>query len=487
MTIKDITEWEVLTPDGWSDFSAIKQTNHDFVVKLTLSNGYELISSLSHRLLLKNNEFIEACSLNIGDVLYGDVLVNDIEIINEEHVLFDLLNVNLKSRYITNEVISHNCAHVMGMENLWTGLYPTLSTSGGKCILLSTPNGVGGLFHKVYTDAEAGLNDFNPICLPWEVHPEHDESWYLEQARQLGSRKRVNQELHCEFLSSGDTFLTIEDIEWVEKSITQPVEKWADDKSLWIWKYPMPEHRYLISADVARGDSADFSAFHVIDMTQSEIVAEYKGRKPPDQFADLLAETGIRYNKALLVPESNTFGYAVLMKLRDIGYPRVYKMNSKAVYIVEYSPISDDIGQMGFSTQGSNKIKILSKLEETIRNKLVKIYSSRLYEELKTFIWKGNKASALPGYNDDLVMSLAIGLWLFDVAEGHCNQDAILAKNIFDSMSVSSQKMESVGGPEIINPYHNQMKNHVPIMFGDDERIKKDPRFNYGDYSWVLK
>ena len=42
-------------------------------------------------------------------------------------------------------LVIDEAAHVDGLDELWTGLYPTLST-GGRCIALSTPNGVGNWF-----------------------------------------------------------------------------------------------------------------------------------------------------------------------------------------------------------------------------------------------------------------------------------------------------------------------------------------------------
>lgn len=33
-----------------------------------------------------------------------------------------------------------------------------------------------------------------------------------------------------------------------------------------------------------------------------------------------------------------------------------------------------------------------------------------------TFIWNNGRAEAMRGYNDDLVMALAIGLWVRDTA-----------------------------------------------------------------------
>ena len=39
-----------------------------------------------------------------------------------------------------------------------------------------------------------------------------------------------------------------------------------------------------------------------------------------------------------------------------------------------------------------------------------------LLEEMKTFIWKYGRAEAQQGYNDDLVMSFGIGLYVRDTA-----------------------------------------------------------------------
>ena len=44
-------------------------------------------------------------------------------------------------------LVIDEAAHVDGLKELWTGLYPTLST-GGRCIALSTPNGVGNWFSQ---------------------------------------------------------------------------------------------------------------------------------------------------------------------------------------------------------------------------------------------------------------------------------------------------------------------------------------------------
>ena len=55
-------------------------------------------------------------------------------------------------------------------------------------------------------------------------------------------------------------------------------------------------------------------------------------------------------------------------------------------------------------------------MEEFIRNNLIKIYSSRLLSEMRTFIWNNGRAEAMRSYNDDLIMSVAMGCWVRDTA-----------------------------------------------------------------------
>ena len=94
-------------------------------------------------------------------------------------------------------LVIDEAAHVEGLDELWTGLYPTLST-GGRCIALSTPNGVGNWFHKTYIESEADNNDFFPTILPWDVHPDRDQAWFENETKNM-SRRQIAQELECNF------------------------------------------------------------------------------------------------------------------------------------------------------------------------------------------------------------------------------------------------------------------------------------------------
>ena len=67
-------------------------------------------------------------------------------------------------------------AFIDNIAETFTAAQQTLAT-GGQCMALSTPNGIGNWFHQTWDKAEAGDNSFLPIRLPWTVHPERNEEW----------------------------------------------------------------------------------------------------------------------------------------------------------------------------------------------------------------------------------------------------------------------------------------------------------------------
>jgi len=374
-------------------------------------------------------------------------------------------------------LIVDEAAFIRNFDELWMGLYSTLST-GGRAIVLSTPNGVGDKYHELCTNAQNGENEFNFIKLLWDVHPEREDEWFKSETKNM-SKKQIAQELMCDFAASGETFLTATDLEKISLQIQKPLERWGPDMGVWVWKYHLSEHKYVISADVARGDAADYSSFHVFDITTSEQVAEYKGKLPPDQFAVVLAEAGKRYGDALICPENNTYGYATVMKLVEIGYKNLYFKNEKDKYAALYGSGVPEVSKIGFQTNSQTRGQILTKLEEVIRISSVRFYSARLYNELKTFIWKGNKAQAQKGKNDDLVIAAAIGVWLYDADPRHHPQTHDVNKAMLEGFSVNSNPAEKITNPWskiAYNPFRAYNMADMP-QSGSIDGI---------DYSWLL-
>ena len=388
-------------------------------------------------------------------------------------------------------LIIDEAAFIRDFDTIWTGLAPTFST-GGSAIILSTPNGVGGQYYRLWTEAEAGQNDFNPIRLPWTVHPEHDQAWFDKETRSL-PRRKVAQEYLCDFISSGDTFLQPNDLDDLRAQIMDPVEKAGHDRNVWIWSPPVSGHTYVISADVARGDAADYSAFHIIDVEDCEVAAEYMGKVPPEKLADMLNEWGKKYNEALIIPENNTFGYFVNTKLRDqLGYKRLYYDKNRGD---PFNYIPTDRDEMpGFPTTQKSRVQILTKLEELIRNKQLKSYSRRLHDQLQSFVWNGNKPMAGKDSHDDLIMSLAIGCWLVEGGEGISEQAKQMAYSMLEATRIHKKDMGGLPGgideaQPLVNPNIRGYNAQSVYRPRDPSQVQKQNPFlrDVSDFNWLMK
>lgn len=327
-------------------------------------------------------------------------------------------------------LILDEAAHIKNAKEIWTSAFATLST-GGKAILISSPNGVGNFFHQTYSIATQGLTKqsgagpivkFHPIKLDWKVHPNRDQAWRDKMGSIQGERE-ARQEFDAEFIGSGNTVVDPDLIEWYAKEQVRPWKyTMGTDGGVRVWEDQDYTRQYVVVADVARGDGEDYSAFHVLDVEKLEQVAEYKGQLGTTEYARLLHEIAVKYNNALLVVERENVGWAVLQAIIDQDYANLFYMSKDHKIVETHKTLNKryqtDENQMlpGFSTTSKTRPLIISKLDTYMRDKEVTIRSLRLIEELRVFIWENHKPQAMEGMNDDLVMALAIGLWVRDVA-----------------------------------------------------------------------
>ncbi len=323
-------------------------------------------------------------------------------------------------------LILDEAAFIYDIDEIWSAASHTLET-GGDCIALSTPNGVGNWFYKTYTDATSQLNDFNPIRLPWQVHPEHDEKWYEEQKRK--DPEKYKQECDADFLSSGNSVVELYLLEEKYKPmISEPLYKDPQYLKLFIWEPPdiSREYFYIICADVATGDGADYSAFNVIKISQKlnekdKVVATFKDKIQTDKFGQLLNNVGLAYNTALIIVENNAVGIAPLQELTRLEYPNLYYTPNNQDYEYDFINNYEALervkfdGRPGISTNGNTRPKVVSKLINNFYNETFEFYDQRIYDEVVTFVNINGKPQAAKGCNDDLVMSLSIGLWVRDI------------------------------------------------------------------------
>ena len=318
-------------------------------------------------------------------------------------------------------LIIDEAAFIDKIDTIWGASQQTLAT-GGRALVISTPNGVGNFFHKTWIGAEDGTNDFNFIKLHWSVHPERGQEWRDEQDKLLGPSLAA-QECDCDFITSGRGVvdgLLLENLK--ESSVREPMEKRGIDSNYWIWQPPNYTKNYVVSADVSRGDGTDYSAFHIIDVESLEQVAEYKGKISTQDFGNMLVNVASEYNNALLVVENNNIGWAAIQQVIDREYPNLFYTSKDLQYVDVQHQITNKYRVQernmvpGFSTTSKTRPLIVAKLEEMFREESVVVHSQRLIDELFVFIYNGNRAEAMTGYNDDLVMSFAIALWVRDTA-----------------------------------------------------------------------
>ena len=360
-------------------------------------------------------------------------------------------------------LVVDEAAHIEKMNDIWTAVYSTLST-GGRCIALSTPKGTGNWFHKTYTAAVDGDNEFNPIKLLWDVHPERDQAWFAKETKNM-SKRQVAQELLCNFNTSGDTVIHPDDLTWIHGNIKDPIYRTGHDRNFWIWEKFEQNNQYLITADVARGDGADNSVFHVVKLNTMEVVAEYQGKPSLDMYARILYDGGIEFGNCLLVVENNGIGISVLEKLINLGYPNLYySIKSTHEYVEAVQGEAMDRAVAGFTTSTKTRPLIVAKLEEFIRNRMLTTYSSRIYHEMKTFIWHNGKPQAMRSYNDDLVM--AFGCWVRDTALQVNKREIEYQKAMINSMYKSDSILNTAikgmqGYNETTNEKVNEFKKEM--------------------------
>jgi len=348
-------------------------------------------------------------------------------------------------------------AFVDNIDETFTAAQQTLAT-GGQCMALSTPNGIGNWFHQTWEKAESGENSFLPIRLPWTVHPERDQEWRDQQDSDLGPRM-AGQECDCDFLASGDTVFEPDDMMFYEQTyLKEPLEKRGVDGNLWIWEGVDFTKSYMVVADVARGDSADYSAFHIFDIETCTQVGEYKGKLSPKDFGNVLVGIASEYNDALLVVENANIGWATIEQILERQYSNLYYSSTSQMETVEsyMSKYERDKLVPGFTMSVRTRPLVVAKMIEYIRERGVTIQSKRLLGEMRVFVWKNGKPQAQTNYNDDLLIAAATALYVRDTALRLRQQGMDLARaqlSSFQNLNAKNKAVIKSVGNQQNNPY----------------------------------
>lgn len=352
------------------------------------------------------------------------------------------------------------------------------SVSNAKIVLISTPNGKDPLYWKTYDQAITKQNNFKFVEFKWfqdlrynrylEWHKQdengnmlvqketvigkkgeikYDEEhwqqmeqngwkpsspWYVRMCKSFNNdSQKIAQELDISFLGSSDTVVPIEVIERqrVENTI-EITDKWPLRDTLvretWIWRDPIPGHRYICAVDGSTGSSEDFSAIQVIDMDAVdengmpffEQVLEYNGKLNGTEIGEIAYRYASAYNNALLVVEAiGGYGEAILLTLQELGYDNLYydepnlknftneNANKKRTYFDRQKQLP------GFRTS-SLRLQMISNFCEMLKDNSFRVRSQRTISELGTWVFKNGRPDHMEGMHDDLLTCLAMGLFV---------------------------------------------------------------------------
>jgi len=432
--------------------------------------------------------------------------------------------------YTPTTLIFDEAAYIEADDDFWAACMASLST-GGKVIVISTPNGFDPIYYQIYDQSLKGMNDFKVTEMFWYRDPRYtsdlklvktkdivhyllnredyndDEitidyshikprerdfeeikshfedgykplsSWFEAMAKKLKfDRRKISQELECNFLGSGDNVIPPETVEHIrETCIREPENKFMGG-AIWQWKEPVVGHKYIMGIDVSRGDSEDFTTFCIIDFDEREQVLEYLGKIPPDVAAEVAYKWATMYSAFIVIDITGGMGVSTSRKLQEMGYKDLYVDGKDVFNKWKYDPkINDKIPGLNFN---SKRVQIISAFEEALRHKFL-VRSIRLLNELNTFVYINGRPDHMKGQHDDLIMAMAMAIYVGESSFTQLNKLTEQTKAMVDSWSVresdTSQKVADFN-PGIPNVGYGGMN------YNNRESLKKD----YMEYSWLF-
>jgi hypothetical protein len=434
--------------------------------------------------------------------------------------------------YTPTILVFDEAAYIEAGEDFWAASMASLST-GGKIILISTPNGYDPIYYGVYDQAIRGVNDFHITDLRWfkdprytkdlrwvkcsdichymlnreqynddevvmyefdiEKYQEYHEqgykpfsSWFESMSKKFKyDRRKIAQELECDFLGSGDGVIPGELQESIAKNmIRQPIEKYMQ-ATFWQWKEPVVGHRYIMGVDVSRGDSEDFSSINIVDFDDREQVVEYIGKIPPDDLASIAYKWGILYGNAFIVIDiTGGMGIATSRKLQEMQYKNLYIEGVNTQNIWDYNAKAlEKIPGLNFNNK---RTQIVAAFEEQIRKGFA-IRSSRLLNELNTFVYINGRPDHMKVAHDDSIMSMSMALYAGDICFNQLERNEAKNKAMLDSWMLSERTYE----PNKSFYSYGGSFDQIGSMGIDNLTYRQNgmtniPKEAYSEYSWLF-
>ena len=392
--------------------------------------------------------------------------------------------------YTPSLLVMDEAAYIEGGDEVYAAAQPALST-GGRAILISTPNGMDQLYYKTYMSAktkEKTNNPFNIVEMRWFQDPRYNVGmrwqkkndagevidelvemdyakfqkleedgwyptapWFEKMCAQLNNNPRtIAQELLCAFNGSGDNVIDNKYIEYQTKhNVKDPIKTEWLDGNMWIWEDPILGHEYILAADAASGSADDFATICIYDFTTGNQVAEYHGKTAPDILGEISFEYGNRYEAFSVVDITGGYGISTVLKLIELGY------SSKKMYydvVLGIDSVTNNKSLEKHMRDGKlpglnfqkNRNTIITKLEEAVRLNSFKVRSIRAVTEMNTFVFKNGRPDHMKGYHDDLLMAIAMCCFVSQTSFKDLEKNKGQAKAMIDSWVVSTNNVDSM-------------------------------------------
>ena len=362
-------------------------------------------------------------------------------------------------------------------DSFFASVYPTITSGKStKVIIVSTPHGMNH-FYRMWHDAERGKNEYVPTEVHWSEVPGRDAKWKAQTIANT-SEQQFKVEFECEFLGSVDTLIAPSKLKAM--AYNDPVQT---NGHLMVYETPIKKRDYIITVDVARGISKDYSAFVVFDITEFpyRVVAKYRDNEiKPMLFPSVIMDVALAYNEAFVLCEVNDIGDQVASILQyDLEYENVLMcaMRGRSGQIVG-TGFSGKKTQLGVKMSVTVKKVGCSNLKTLIEEDKLQILDYDIISELTTFVQKRQSFEAEEGCNDDLAMCLVIFAWL--VAQEYFKEmtDNDVRKRIYEEQKNQiEQDMAPFG---FMTDGLNDEENEIVDSSGDVWKVDE-----YGDRSYM--
>lgn len=299
-------------------------------------------------------------------------------------------------------------------DEFWTSIAPTLST-GGSCIMTSTPNGDMNIFAQIWRGALVNANGFAHVHVKWDEPPGRDEKFKEDEIGRIGERRWM-QEYECEFLSSDA--LLINSL-WLANE-TPRVNKIRPKmviKDVVFWEDVVPGATYLVGVDPATGSGEDFSVITIYSFPTLVQVAEYRSNTMSTNDLYGILKNVLNYldSKDATVYfsiENNGVGEGVISLFEADDDP------PNAEFVSE-----EGKGKRGMTTTSRTKMRACVNFKELIEKGHIRIQSHILLAELKAFIRRRGSYAAQIGSTDDAISATLIAVRLLEEIASY-DQDA---------------------------------------------------------------